>query len=43
MTWMMAPSDLNLTTREQFEHAVVQEKAWAIVSSTPYYVAFLPG
>ena len=33
MTWMMAPSDLNLTTREQFEHALVHEKAWAIVAS----------
>ena len=34
MTWMMAPSDLNLTTREQFEHAMVDEKAWAIITST---------
>lgn len=34
MTWSMAPSNLNLTTREQFENAVVGEKAWAIIAST---------
>lgn len=34
MTWMAAPSNLNLTTREQFEHAVVHEMAWAIVTSS---------
>ncbi|KAF9650519.1 hypothetical protein BDM02DRAFT_1391636 [Thelephora ganbajun] len=32
MTWLTAPSNLNLTTREQFEHALVNEKAWAIVA-----------
>jgi len=32
MTWMANPSDLNLTTREQFEHALVDEKVWAIVA-----------
>jgi len=32
----MAPSNLNLTTREQIEHAMVDEKAWAIIASTPY-------
>jgi len=36
MTWMAAPSYLNLTTREQFENALVDEKAWAIVASTRY-------
>lgn len=40
MTWTMAPSNLNLTTREQFEHAMVEEKAWAIVTSTPHTAAF---
>ena len=34
MTWMAAPSNLNLTTREQFENALVEEKTWAIVAST---------
>ena len=34
MTWMMAPSNVNLTTREQIEDAMVDEKAWAIVAST---------
>jgi len=38
MTWMMAPSNLNLTTREQLEHALVDEKAWAIVASTCCFV-----
>ena len=33
MTWMAAPSNLNLTTREQFENALVDEKTWAIVAS----------
>jgi len=33
MTWIMAPSNLNLTTREQFENALVDEKTWAIVAS----------
>jgi len=34
MTWTAAPSNLNLTTREQLEDALVNEKAWAIVAST---------
>ena len=38
MTWMMAPSNFNLTTREQIEYAMVQEKAWAIIASTSYSV-----
>lgn len=33
MTWVAAPLDVNLTTREQFESALVDEKAWAIVAS----------
>ena len=33
MTWTMAPSNLNLTTREQFEDALVEEKTWAIIAS----------
>lgn len=31
MTWMTAPSAVDLTTRQQFEHALVEEKVWAIV------------
>lgn len=34
MTWMAAPSTFNFTTRQQFEHALVEEKVWAIVAST---------
>jgi hypothetical protein len=34
MTWMTPPSGLDLTTRQQFEDALVDEKAWAIVTST---------
>lgn len=34
MTWMAVPSNLNLTTREQFEDALVDEKIWAIVAGT---------
>ena len=34
MTWTTVPSNLNLTTREQFEHALVYEKVWGIVAST---------
>lgn len=33
MTWTTAPSYLNLTTREQFENALVEEKVWAIIAS----------
>ena len=43
MTWTMAPSNMNLTTREQFEHAMVQEKTWAIVASTSYSVCIYTG
>lgn len=32
ITWMAAPSTINLTTREQFEYALVDEKTWAIVT-----------
>ena len=41
MTWMAAPSNLNLTTREQFEHAVVQEMVWAIVTGSWHPLCFL--
>ena len=34
MTWMVPNTDLNLTTREQLEHALVSEKTWAIIAST---------
>jgi hypothetical protein len=39
---MAAPSTLNLTTRRQFEHALVEEKVWAIVTSTCLFLAHAP-
>jgi len=39
----MAPSNVNLTTREQMVHAVVDEKVWAIVASTPDSVCIQAG
>jgi hypothetical protein len=34
MTWMTPPSGMNLTTPEQFERALVDEKIWGIITST---------